>query len=96
MKLSLPLITGNILYLLRYNLTHFPMKCPCWTVSGEGVNVYVIDTGVNPTHDDLAGRCDVFFNAIDFGLSDVSFISYRSFFIKMSAGSLLLYFLPFP
>ncbi|PIK39857.1 putative proteinase R [Apostichopus japonicus] len=46
------------------------MKCPCCTVSGEGVNVYVIDTGVNPTHDDLAGRCDVFFNAIDFGLSD--------------------------
>ncbi|KAJ8049809.1 hypothetical protein HOLleu_02720 [Holothuria leucospilota] len=30
---------------------------------GTGVNIYIIDTGVSPYHDDVVGRCEVFYDA---------------------------------
>ncbi|XP_071853126.1 aqualysin-1-like [Apostichopus japonicus] len=30
---------------------------------GTGVNIYIIDTGVNPTHNDVIGRAEVFYDA---------------------------------
>ena len=38
---------------------------------GTGVNVYIIDTGILPTHNDFNGRGKVFYDALD---GDVSML----------------------
>ncbi|WP_367616391.1 S8 family peptidase [Corallococcus exercitus] len=42
-----------------------------YQTQGRGVHVYVIDTGLRPTHQEFAGRADIAFDAVDDGRNGV-------------------------
>ena len=48
----------------------FILFCPYSTDDGSNVNVYIVDTGIWPTHDDFGNRASIFYDAVGGSVSD--------------------------